>query len=141
MFLLVCVILFTGGGLPQCMLGYHPPEGGIPPGRRHPPPPPPGTMHPWDHASPLGLCTPRTMHPPGPCPTPRHMVNERPVRILLECILVLVSHSQKLRLKICQKTCPFLSHRPDHLHSRLFSICRADFALTFLHCKQKSSIQ
>ena len=34
------VILFTGGGLPQCMLGYHPP------GTRHPPgadPPGPGT--------------------------------------------------------------------------------------------------
>ena len=26
-FLHVCVILFTGGGLPQCMLGYHPPPG------------------------------------------------------------------------------------------------------------------
>ena len=31
MFLQLCVILFTGGGLPQCMLGYHP----LP--RRHPP--------------------------------------------------------------------------------------------------------
>ena len=57
MFLLVSVILFTGG-LPQCMLGYHHP----PPGRR-PPFPAEGS-------------------------TPRHTVNERPVRILLECILV-----------------------------------------------------
>ena len=42
MFLHVCVILFTGGGvLPQCMLGYHPPGT-----RHHPPPsrPPPGSV-------------------------------------------------------------------------------------------------
>ena len=25
MFSQACVILFTGGGLPQCMVGYHPP--------------------------------------------------------------------------------------------------------------------
>ena len=28
----VCVILFTGGGLPQCMMGYH-----HPPGKADPP--------------------------------------------------------------------------------------------------------
>ena len=56
MFLLVSVILLTGGSLPQCMLG-----------RRHPP----GRKHP------LGR-----KHPP------QDTVNERPVRILLECILV-----------------------------------------------------
>ena len=47
MFLHLSVILFTGwGGLPQCMLGCHPPPGAgtpqdqAPPGSRHPPPPP-----------------------------------------------------------------------------------------------------
>ena len=52
MFLLVSVILLTGG-LPQCMLGYHPP-GSRPLRNRHPPgsrPPPeqthpPGSRHP-----------------------------------------------------------------------------------------------
>ena len=80
MFLLVSVILFTGGGLPQCMLGYHPPPRGRryslgsmnPPGKHAPP----GRRHPPKHASP-GKQTP-----------PRHTVNERPVRILLEFILV-----------------------------------------------------
>ena len=68
MFLLMSVILFTGG-LPQCMLGY-PREADPPPGSRHPP----------------GAGT-----PPGSRPSPpRHTVNERPVRILLECILVCV---------------------------------------------------
>ena len=63
------VCLSTGGGcLPQCMLGY-PPQA---PRTRHPP---------WSR------------HPPGagtPPPGSRlqHTVNERPVRILLECILV-----------------------------------------------------
>ena len=61
-------------------------------------PPGPGTHTPWDQAHP-----PRTRHtPPGPGthPSPgpgtlaprsrlQHTVNERPVRILLECILVL----------------------------------------------------
>ena len=42
-FLHLSVILFTGGGLPQCMLGYHPP------GPCNPP----------------KLCTPRPCTPPG----------------------------------------------------------------------------
>ena len=80
-----------GGGLPQCMLGYHPPPGAdtplprtrhSPKSRPHPPgadtPPqtrPPRTRPPWEQT------------PPGS--KLRHTVNERPVRILLECILVL----------------------------------------------------
>ena len=68
--------VFTGGCLPQCMLGYHPPEQ-TPPGSRH--------------------TSPRSRHPPEQTPpqeqTPSgsrlwRTVNERPVRILLECILV-----------------------------------------------------
>ena len=39
------------GGLPPCMLGYHPP----------------GPCTPLDH-TPLGLCTPRDHAPSGPCP-------------------------------------------------------------------------
>ena len=75
MFLLVSVILFTGGGLPQCMLGYHPSPG------KHTPPPSPFRE----------ACTP----PPEagtPPPGSRlwHTVNERQVCILLECILVLL---------------------------------------------------
>ena len=80
-FLHLSVILFTRGGLPQCMLGYHPREN-APPRTMHPPgpwtspgtmhPSPSGTMHtpPQDHAH-----TPRTMHSPqGPCtPPPRTM--------------------------------------------------------------------
>ena len=49
------------GGLPQCMLGYHPP----------------------------GADTPPTRHPPGPSTPPLgDTVNKRAVCILLECNLV-----------------------------------------------------
>ena len=97
-----------GGCLPQCMLGYttttreqtppqsrHPPRADIPlgadppaadtPQSRHPQtrhPPRPGT-HPPGADTPPG---PGTPHPPGS--RLQHTVNERPVRILLECILV-----------------------------------------------------
>ena len=52
-FLHLSVILFTGWGLPQYMLGYHTPT----PWTRHP--------HPPDQAPPLGLGTLGTRHPPG----------------------------------------------------------------------------
>ena len=66
MFLQACVILFTGGCLPQCMLG-HPPEH-TPPQSRHPPradtpspsgadtPPPPGRAC-WEIRSTRGRYT------------------------------------------------------------------------------------
>ena len=62
MFLQAFVILSTGGEgcLPQCMLGYH-----------HPP----GTRTSWEQTPPLGSRR-------------QHTINERPVCILLECILV-----------------------------------------------------
>ena len=87
MFLHVCVVLFTGGGL----------RAGPSPGPGRENPPPPGT---WQGEPPprdLAGRTPpdQARHPPGPgrhlphreedC---SHTVNERPVRILLECILV-----------------------------------------------------
>ena len=49
-FLHLFVILFTGGGMPQCMLGYHPP-----------PPPGPCTTTPRDQAPPRAGGT----HPAG----------------------------------------------------------------------------
>ena len=81
--------------------GRHPPR----PGRHHPPdqtPPPPGsdtpqTRHPPNHADTPGPGRhhppPDQIHPPtrqSPPPGSRlqHTVYERPVRILLECILV-----------------------------------------------------
>ena len=58
-------------------------DAGIPtPGSRHPPP---GSRHP------PGADTPQEQTPPEQTPPRRrlqHTVNERPVRILLECILV-----------------------------------------------------
>ena len=77
MFLHVCVILFTGGVSGQ---GENPTT--PPPGRENPP----WSRHPPQDQTPLGP------DPPGPDPPPgsrlQHTVNERPVRILLECILV-----------------------------------------------------
>ena len=82
------------GSLPQCMLGYHtPPQEQTPPRSR-----PPGSRHPSREQTPLGSRHPLRSRPPreqtAPPPradTPgsrlRHTVNERPVRILLECIL------------------------------------------------------
>ena len=64
MFSQACVILFTGGGLPQCMLGYQPPGPGTPlglgtPPRTRHPQHPPGSRHP-----------PRTRHPPDQAHSP-----------------------------------------------------------------------
>ena len=95
MFLHVCVILFTGGspGRPPSWQGEPPPPAGrtlpgtrqTPPGRENPspagrtPPPGPGRHPPWDQAD---------TAPPPPGRRLQHTVNERPVRVLLECILV-----------------------------------------------------
>ena len=73
MFLQASVILSTGGGggLPQCMLGCHPPGAdplSRPPRAETPPPPPsrpPGSRHP------LGADTPWSRHSPGPGTPPR----------------------------------------------------------------------
>ena len=92
------VILFTGG------VSGEPPrtrQTPLPPGPgRHPPPPrdqgePPRTRQgeptpPPDQADPPGprRHPPRTRQTPPPGRRLQHTVNERPVRILLECILV-----------------------------------------------------
>ena len=73
------VCLSTGGGgcLPQCMLGCHTPPGWRTPPDGEPPQwrtPPPDGEPPLDGEPPRGS-------------TLQHTVYERPVRILLECIL------------------------------------------------------
>ena len=93
----VCLSTRGKGCLPQCMLGCHSPPDQAPP-RPGPPdhtppradhhPPGPGTPSPREQTTP-----PWTRHiPPGSRPPPesrlQHTVNEWPVRILLECILV-----------------------------------------------------
>ena len=90
------------GDLPQFMLGYHPP----PPPRSRPIPPHPGGRPclggdtPPRADTPLGANTlPREQTPPPPSRHPpgsrlQHMVYERPVRILLECIFVWPIFSQ-----------------------------------------------
>ena len=68
------------GGLPRCMLGYHPPQSR--------PLPPDQTHTPWEQTPPW------TRHPPGSRHIPPEQcmlgdtVNERVVCILLECNLV-----------------------------------------------------
>ena len=126
MFLLVSVTLFTwGGGLPQCMLGYH-----TPPGSMHPPEAnttPSGSMH-----HPLEACTPlEALHPPGSMhplgsmhPPPgsrlRHTVNERLVRILLECILVLFIVKLRCTLLVnCHSGKQTKYYHTGHAHCRI----------------------
>ena len=93
MFLQASVILLTGGCLPQCMLGYTPPKSRQPPKSRHP-----QSRHPSKSRHPPETDTPPgSRHPPQEQTPPsrsrlRHTVNERPVRILLECILVIGLH-------------------------------------------------
>ena len=96
MFLHVSVILFTGGGSPgrenpldreTPLQGGTPPDQADPPGQGEPPPsreePPPGPgTPPWTREN-----TPRTRQTP-PGSRLQNTVYERPVRILLECILV-----------------------------------------------------
>ena len=64
MFLQAPVILLTGEGLPQCMLGYHPP----------------GADTPLEQTPPGADTTPGSRQPPR--------ADTRAVRILLECNLV-----------------------------------------------------
>ena len=69
MFLHLSVILFTGG-LPQCMLGYHPP----PPEQTPPRPRTPQSRHPLDQAPP-----PPSRHPPDQAPPgSRHLRTRHP---------------------------------------------------------------
>ena len=117
----VCDCVHRGVGcLPQCMLGCqnppreqtpHPPWEQTPPGADTPPDQAPQTRHPprpgippTRHTIFWTRCPPDQAHHPPPPQTSaqppaseadyQHMVNEWPVRILLECILVTpVCHS------------------------------------------------
>ena len=83
MFSQACVILFTGGCLPQCILGYHtlqsrqtPPPSRYPPSRADTPPgadplPLPRSRHPPWEQTPPWADTPRGRHPPEQTP-PQH---------------------------------------------------------------------
>ena len=84
MFLLEFVILFTGGICLSACWDTTPPHPGIRPPLLHTPlwHTPSGTPPTWH--TPL-------WHTPSPRSRPRHMVNERPVRILLEYILVSIT--------------------------------------------------
>ena len=82
-----------GGGLPQCMLGYHPPDQARPWTRhtptRHTPqtrylphradtsPPPPRTRHHPSDKAPPRPGTPQSRHPPRPGPPPREQTPAR----------------------------------------------------------------
>ena len=60
-----CVILFTGGILPQCMLGYHTPQTRHPTGSRHSPKPGPPGAGPSEQAPPRSGTPPGSRHPPA----------------------------------------------------------------------------
>ena len=63
-FLHVSVILSTGGGLPQCMLGYHPPGAGTTPPRADTPQEqaPPGAVYAGRYGQQAGGTHPTGMH-------------------------------------------------------------------------------
>ena len=79
-----------GGGLSQCMLGY---------------PPPPREQTPSPDQAPPGPDTPPGAHPPGS--RLQHTVYERPVRILLECILVDFFSSRESPFQNLPCPCPW----------------------------------
>ena len=142
MFLQVSVILSTGGGesasvhagIPppppweQTPWEQTPPQGAdTPPSprSRHPPDQtPPRSRPPWTRSRhpPPGAEPPRSRHPLGRSWL-WHTVNERPVRILLECILVDLKFREKLFLGpscygLCQKRGAFW----DHNHNCSFQV-------------------
>ena len=99
MFLQASVILLTGGVSASVHAGIHTPQEQTPPREQtHPSKQtPPGADTP-PKQTPLGSrhppkqTPPTSRHPPGADTPPesrlQHTVNERPVRVLLECILV-----------------------------------------------------
>ena len=95
MFLVVSVILFTGVVSASVHAGIpHLPPSRHPPGSRHPPweqtlpgADTPRGDTPWEQTPPGADDPPGSRQPLLVANTPRHTVNELPVRILLECIL------------------------------------------------------
>ena len=79
MFLLVSVILLTGGGLPQCMLGFHPLEADNPLEQTHPPKAgTPQKQTPPRADIPPEADLPRGRHPPGGRPPKQTPPGSRP---------------------------------------------------------------
>ena len=76
MFLQASVILFTGGCLPQCMLGYHTPGKQTPPSRADPP----KSRHPPEQTPPQDQVHPQSRHPPIPGTTPQEADAESGIR-------------------------------------------------------------
>ena len=124
-FLHLFVILFTVGGLPQCMLGYHP----HPPGTRHPP----RTRHtPWDHAPLQNQTHTPPPHPPGNRHSPRtrhtppqdqgDMVNARAIHIPLECNLVFTVIPSETVLAPSRRTGRESKKHQAHLFVILFTV-------------------
>ena len=106
MFLQASVILSTGGVSASVHAGIPPP-----PRSRHPlgADTPPGSRHPSREQTPPRANTPRSRHPP-PHSRLRHTVNERPVCILLECILVYLDETIA-----CKYTVPQISRSENFL--------------------------
>ena len=98
MFLHVSVILYTGGvgvsGEPPRDQADTPPDQADPPGRENTPRPPDQADPPGPRRTPQQGEPPPDQADPPPGRRLQHTVNERPVRILLECILVFNAHSQ-----------------------------------------------
>ena len=97
-----------GGCLPQCMLGCTPPRGDTHPRDQTPPDqaptpweqtPPPPTRPPGPDTPP-GADTPPGPDTPPPWSRQHHTVYERPVCILLECILVIQKVQMVLRITL-----------------------------------------
>ena len=114
MFLLVSVILLTGVVYLSAMLGYDPPGADPPPEQTPPWEQTPPEADPSPEAdTPRKQTPPRSRHPPGKQTPPpgsrlRHTVNERPVRILLECILVNNYFDSFSLLNTTATHCPYL---------------------------------
>ena len=86
----ICLSFCSQGGLPQCMLGYHPlprvgtlPRAGIPP-----------------RAGPRPQAPPRTRYLPDQAPPGNRRLLLRTVCILLECILVSIVLDYTFLLKV-----------------------------------------
>ena len=142
MFLQASVILSTGGRVSAfaCWDTTLPLEQ-TPPGSRHHPPPeqtPPQAQTPSPEPDPL----PRTRPPPQNQTPPgsrrQHTVNERPVRILLECILVssintLITVPTNISWGVISHNC--LLYYTVSLLCRLGTFCGVIFHRLLLFCQ------
>ena len=157
-----------GGCLPQCMLGYTPQEqtppgadtslGADTPWEQTPlgadptwEQTPSWSRHPREQTPPLGADPPKQTPPAADTPqeqTPpwaappgsrlQHTVNERPVRILLECILIMneFMRIQNVSKNFLQDSHPFLLNQKFCLN---LSFCECFVRIPHLQLKRKQS--